>query len=51
MSEYRRRQAYQAGRKAAEQGKPRSACNRERGTIFFDDWQDGYEDVLNRRDT
>ena len=47
MTEHRRKQAWDAGAKAAREGKPRTACNRQRGTIFFDDWQDGYEHVLN----
>ena len=42
MSEYRRIQASKAGAKAHAAGKPRSSCNRQRGTIFYDDWQDGY---------
>jgi hypothetical protein len=43
MSEYRRKQAYDAGRKAALGGKPRSSCKRQQGTIFYDDWNDGYD--------
>lgn len=42
MSDYRRQQAWTAGKKAALAGKPRSSCNRQRGTIFFDDWMDGF---------
>jgi hypothetical protein len=44
MSEYRRQLAYAAGRKAALEGKPETANNRERGTIFYDDWGDGWSD-------
>lgn len=44
MSEYRRIQAYQAGRKAALAGKRVEVCNRQRGTIFYDDWHDGFWD-------
>jgi hypothetical protein len=47
MSEYLRRLAFKAGEKAARQGRPGSVCNRQRGTIFFDDWHDGYEQALN----
>jgi hypothetical protein len=43
MSDYRRRLAYQAGRKAALSGKPETANNREWGTIYFDDWADGWQ--------
>lgn len=42
MSDYRRNQAWQAGRKAAQQGKPLGANPRQRGTIYFDDWDDGW---------
>lgn len=44
MTEYRRRLAFKAGRKAALIGRQRTANNRERGTIFYDDWSDGYDD-------
>ena len=44
MSDYRRMQAAKAGYKAALEGRPRSVCNRQRGTIFFDDWHDGYNE-------
>lgn len=43
MSQYRRKQAWEAGVKAAREGKPATACNRQRGTIFYDDWHDAYE--------
>lgn len=42
MSEYQRIQASNAGMKAFREGKSSSACDRPRGTIFYDDWQDGY---------
>lgn len=32
------------GRNAAEQGKDREACQLSRGTIYYDDWMDGFED-------
>jgi hypothetical protein len=44
MSEYRRHLAFKAGRKAALEGKPATANNREWGTIFFDDWDDGWNE-------
>ncbi len=44
MSEYRRRLAYLAGKKAGLKGSPETANNRQRGTIFFDDWSDGWSD-------
>lgn len=45
MSDYRRMLAYKAGRNAAMDGKGRSACNRQPGTIFFDDWHDAYDEA------
>jgi hypothetical protein len=42
VSNYRREQAWQAGKKAAHAGKPETANNREWGTIYFDDWADGW---------
>ena len=44
MSDYRREQAWKAGYKAARDGKSRETCNRRQGTIFWDDWHDGYND-------
>ena len=44
VSDYRRNQAWKAGNKAAKAGKPRSTNNRQRGTIYYDDWCDGYEE-------
>ena len=44
MSNYRRRRAWEAGKKAALAGKPKTANNRERGTIFYDDWCDGWNE-------
>ncbi len=41
-SDYRRQQAFAAGKKAALAGKPDTANNRQRGTIYFDDWADGW---------
>lgn len=49
VSEYRRRQAWFAGRKAAEANKPKTACNRQRGTIYYDDWMDGWLEIDCRR--
>lgn len=42
MSDYRRNLAWKAGRKAQRTGKSPETCNRQPGTIFFDDWHDGY---------
>jgi len=42
MTEYRREQAWQAGHKARLANKPQTACNRQHGTIFYDDWHDGW---------
>jgi len=47
VSEYRRGQAWRAGKKAFESGKPKSANNRERGTIYYDDWWDGWNHAYN----
>lgn len=43
VSEYRRNQAWNAGAKARREGKPEAANNRQPGTIYYDDWHDGYE--------
>lgn len=45
MSDYHRRKAWQAGNKAFRDGLPRSACTRPQGTIYYDDWHDGYNDA------
>lgn len=47
VSEYRRHLAWTAGKMAAKAGKSRATCNRENGTIYFDDWHDGYNDWVN----
>ena len=47
VSEYRRMLAARAGRKAALAGKKRASCDRERGTIYWDDWCSGYDDGFN----
>lgn len=44
MSDYRRRLAFQHGKAAALRGKPETSCNRQPGTIFYDDWHDGYRE-------
>ena len=49
MSDYRRQQAWTAGNKAGKAGKPRESNNRQRGTIFYDDWADGWEEADNER--
>lgn len=51
MNDYRRGQAYLSGTKAARRGKPETANNRERGTIYFDDWWDGWNSVTARART
>lgn len=43
ISEYRRRQASAAGQKAFRDGKARATNNRQRGTIYYDDWMDGWD--------
>jgi hypothetical protein len=45
VSDYRRNLAWVAGKKAAMSSKPKTVCNRERGTIYYDDWMDGYNSV------
>jgi hypothetical protein len=45
--EYRCHLAAKAGAKAARAGKPRASNNRERGTMFYDAWMDGYDAVHN----
>lgn len=47
MYEYRCHLAAKAGAKAFAAGKPRSANNRERGTMFYDAWCDGYDHARN----
>lgn len=42
MSDHRREKAWQAGKKAGMAGKPATANNRQQGTIFYDDWHDGW---------
>lgn len=42
VSEHRRHLAYHAGQVAAMAGKSREKCNRQPGTIYFDDWHDGF---------
>ena len=48
MSGRRREQAWQAGHNARLKCKPRTSCDRRLGTIFYDDWQDGYNDADNQ---
>lgn len=50
MSDYRRTLAYRAGRKAALAGKSRASCNRQPGTIFFDDWHDAFDEARREAD-
>ena len=49
VSDYRRGQAWTAGAKAQRNGKTKDACNREKGTIYFDDWHDGFEYAKNEK--
>ncbi len=49
VSDYRRRLAFLAGMKACRNGKARSKCNRSEGTIYFDDWHDGYSEEEQRQ--
>ena len=48
ISEYRCILAFKAGRKARLAGKPITANNRERGTVYYDDWWDGWNEEDNR---
>lgn len=48
VSEHRRHLAWNAGQKAFEAGKPKTANNRQRGTIYYDDWSDGWNDARNK---
>lgn len=48
ISEYRSMLAFRAGRKARLAGKPNTANNRERGTVYYDDWWDGWNEEDNR---
>ena len=51
MSDYRRTQAFQAGRKAGLAGLDVRVCKRMPGTIYFDDWHDGHAEGLRERQT
>ena len=42
MSDFRREQAWRAGAKASSEGKPETANSRQKGTVFYDDWWDGW---------
>jgi hypothetical protein len=44
VNEYRRAKAWMAGKEAALEGASRTSCNREAGTIYFDDWHDGFDE-------
>lgn len=44
ISDYRRELAFKAGKKAGQSGKPETANKRQRGTIYFDDWWDGWNE-------
>lgn len=46
--EHRCRLAWRAGIKAAEAGKHFRTNNRPRGTVFYDDWCDGYFSIANK---
>lgn len=39
-----RESAWQAGNQAAREGKPKDGGGWIRGTIYFDDWHDGYDE-------
>ena len=43
ISEHRRNLAWLAGERAGRAGKPEDVCDRQRGTIYFDDWMDGHQ--------
>jgi len=45
VSDYRRAQAWKAGSKAANEGRGREANNRQHGTIYYDDWCDGFNEA------
>ncbi len=47
VSASRRDLAWTAGYNAQLAGKSREACNRQPGTIYFDDWHDGYNHAEN----
>lgn len=49
MSNYRRRKAWEAGVKAFREGKGEHTNNRQPGTIFSDDWHDGWNDEQNKQ--
>lgn len=46
----KRQDAWDAGYTAAVHGKTRAACREEAGTVFYDDWCDGYEEGTRHRE-
>lgn len=50
MSDFKRGQAWAAGYNAALAGKPQEHNNRHPGTVYFDDWLDGWMDGDRRRE-
>lgn len=48
MSDYHSHKAWLAGRDAALAQRPKSSCRRTRGTIYYDDWHDGYGTIAER---
>jgi len=48
VSDYRRNLAFKAGAKAFLRGKGEHTNNRQSGTIYADDWQDGWNEEANK---
>ena len=47
VSDRRRRAAWSAGYQARKDGKSPAANDRPQGTIYFDDWADGFQAASN----
>lgn len=45
MSEHKRAKAFHQGAETYRAGQPRESCSLPRGTIYFDDWNDGFEEA------
>lgn len=43
MSDHKRAKAFKQGADAYRAGQSRENCPLPRGTIYFDDWNDGFE--------
>lgn len=47
MSDILRHKAWTSGNKASKAGKKVTSCRYKQGTIYYDDWCDGFNDHQN----